>query len=58
MGGKIMTILKIMKDTIIKKLANVVETLLVVGNLGEMSYLAASYEGLGRFPLLNLYNTK
>ena len=57
-GGRIMNILKIIKDTIVKKLANVVETPLVVGNLGEISYLATSYEGSGRFPLQNPYNIK
>ena len=34
MGGKTMNI--IMKNTIVKKLANVAETLLVVGNLGDV----------------------
>lgn len=50
-GGKIMKI----KNTVIMKLAYVVETLLVVGNLGGCLYPATGCEGWGRFPHQTLY---
>ena len=48
-GGNLMDKMMSVSNTIIKKLTNGVETLLVAGNLGGVCP-AACYRRLGRFP--------